>query len=233
MTAPQAAPPSTTTRIATSEPLVESDGQGGLFPAGRQFSDVPRTDDRNSYGLTDAENVAYTYAAARVRGFPADPSMFVTIEEGIAVRDAQPADHAAFIAEFRASHPLPTSFSAILDGDPSHLPVAAAAPAEEKRDPDQDTAMGQAFIDDTLPDHERRDPLAAPIGNAIVTDVPASAAEELPADTIVSVDALSGQKVATFEHGGVIHHILAEIGNEWHHLIASVNRVLFPGTAAE
>jgi hypothetical protein len=228
--------PAPSTRIPTSEPLVESDGQGGLFPAGRQFSDQPRTDDRNSYGLTDAENVAYTYAAARARGFPADPSMFVTIEEGTAVRDAQPADHAAFIAEFRASHPLPTSFSAIPDGDPSLVPVApvpSAAPVEEKRDPDLDTAIEQAFIKGTLPEEDRRDPLAAPIGNAIVTDVPASAAEELPADTIVSVDALSGQKVATFEHGGVIHHILAEIGNEWHHLIASVNRVLFPGTAAE
>jgi hypothetical protein len=131
MTAPQ--------REATTEPLVQREiATGSLFPTGRQFSAAPRTDGRNSYGLTDAEEVAFSFASSRVRGNAAVPSMFVTIQEGEYLRDSGQGagfngDKDAVIAEYRATHPLPTSLSTLLADDPSAFVESngEAAPAPE------------------------------------------------------------------------------------------------------
>jgi hypothetical protein len=112
-------------RQDTTEPLVQRElATGALFPIGRKFSSEPRTDGRNSYGLTDAEEVAFSFASARVGGNFRLPSTFVTMQEGEYLRDSGQGagfngDKDAVIAEYRATHPLPTSLSTLLADDPS------------------------------------------------------------------------------------------------------------------
>ncbi|MDB4876429.1 MAG: hypothetical protein JWM41_2875 [Gemmatimonadetes bacterium] len=67
-------------------------------------------------------------------------------------------------------------------------------------------------------------PVALPIpdGHTLV-DIPAHVAEELPAGTVVSTTP-AGHLVATVKTETGIQHIFAELGNEWHHLIATVTR---------
>jgi hypothetical protein len=122
-------------RQDTTEPLVQRElATGALFPIGRQFSSEPRTDGRNSYGLTDAEDVAFSFASARVGGNFRLPSTFVTIQEGEYLRDSGQGagfngDKDAVIGEYRATHPLPTSLSTLPAGDPSAFAEASASAA--------------------------------------------------------------------------------------------------------
>jgi hypothetical protein len=126
-------------RQDTTEPLVQRElATGALFPIGRKFSSEPRTDGRNSYGLTDAEEVAFSFASARVGGNSRLPSTFVTMQEGEYLRDSGQGagfngDKDAVIAEYRATHPLPTSLSTLLADDPSAFVESngEAAPAPE------------------------------------------------------------------------------------------------------
>jgi hypothetical protein len=206
------------TRTKTAEPLVEQDSEGGLYPTGRVFSDQPRTDDRNSYGLTDAENVAFVFARERLahnadtHGTPA--ADFVTIEEATYLRDSGQGagfdgDKDAAIAHFREAHPLPTSFSELHAGDPSLYVDPAAAPAVDAAPAAPAVIEQPAVVLTAIPEDH------APV------DVPDDIAAKLPADAAVSM-APSGALAASVTKDGAVHHIFAEIGHGFHELVAKV-----------
>ncbi len=110
-------------RTATTEPLVERMTNGSFVPTGRRFSDAPRADGLNEYGLTDAENIAFADAHDRLSGLP--PQEHPTKAEGEAMLAAgintasTETARAAFRAAYRSTHPLPTSFAELAASDPS------------------------------------------------------------------------------------------------------------------
>ncbi|HTE46105.1 MAG TPA: hypothetical protein VK636_12715 [Gemmatimonadaceae bacterium] len=125
-------------RTATNEPLVERCANGSLAPTGRRLAFEIRADGLNAYGLADAESTAYWCALARVNNDAASLLILVTTEESKAIqiaRDAAPPgtfDSSVFLAAYRKTHPLPTSFADLPDGDPSsnYASLASQMPAE-------------------------------------------------------------------------------------------------------
>lgn len=112
-------------RQPTENPLVEVNSLTGvLTPTGRRLDLRPRNDNRNCWGLTDAEQVVFTMACDVLLRNPdrvGPPSLRTTAAENQAATDHEISAEGlpVFIEHYRLEYPLPTSFSTLEYGDPA------------------------------------------------------------------------------------------------------------------
>lgn len=218
-------------RNPTSDPLVEQvvhdDGQLGEYvPAGRQRMTVDRTDGRNHYGLTNAEEVAFSFAEGRLAGRYELPTAFVTADESAALSTARvnatgALDEDYFLRAYRSLHPLPTSFSTLPAGDPALYvaPVAAPATSSDPNDKPIEKAVEKAA--ETTPPAIEVETYTATHqtptildGHAMLPVHPDIAAAVPEGATVEVSQAPSGETHVQVQHDGIVTRFIAWLKHE-------------------